>query len=423
MKISDLGTRRGGGEFAGDAGRRRPAAAPSGSSLAWLLGWVLCLALPAAAGCQASPGLERFERSRRSMGTRVNIVFYATGEKAATEASEAAFGRIEQLVGILSDYDPSSELSQLSATAGQREAVPISDELYQVLAAAQRFSRRSGGAFDVTVGPIVELWRRAQRTGHLPNERRLEAALESVGHEHLTLDPTGPTATLEKPGMQLDLGGIAKGYIADEALQILRKHGVEQALIDAGGDVRAGAPPPDRDGWIVAVDPKIGGAASASSDSDGDGSSESDGEDDDPAETDDADPPSTPDRRYLQIAHAAVATSGDAYRYVEVDGRRYSHIVNPKTGIGLTRPIAVTAIAPDGMTADALASIVSVLGPDRGIAFTNETDGAAVIIVTRDEQGHLHTHESQRVSDLRFVDPAALSGSAEGGPERPTPRR
>ena len=206
-----------------------------------------------------------------------------------------------------------------------------------MLRAARGFSEASGGAFDVTVGPVVKLWRRTRRTRELPDPADLAAARERVDWNAVALDERDRTVTIARPGVRLDLGGIAKGYAADAALAALREHGITRALIDAGGDLVAGDPPPGGDGWTVAV---------------GEG-----------GET-------------LALANAAIATSGDAYKFTEVAGVRYSHIVNPRTGLGLTDQSTVTVLAGDGMTADALASAVSVLGPGAGVALLERAESA-----------------------------------------------
>jgi thiamine biosynthesis lipoprotein len=312
-----------------------------------MLSGVLCafvLAVPA-----AGESLERYEFAQIHMGVPFTIRFYAPDQAVATEASRAAFRRIKQLNAMLSDYDPESELMRLSRTAGSGQAVKVSPELLLLLSRSKELWRRSDGAFDVTVGPVVRLWRRARRDGRLPDAAALAEARRAVGSQFLKIDVKGGTVELAQPGMRLDLGAIAKGYAADEALRVLKEHGVSRALVDASGDLAVGDPPPGRQGWRIAVAP---------------------------LDRKDRGP-----RPSLVIANGAVATSGDAYQHVEIGGVRYSHIVDPKTGLGLTTSSSVTVIAPDGMTADALASAVSVLGPQRGLALIEETKGAAALVV------------------------------------------
>jgi thiamine biosynthesis lipoprotein len=294
-------------------------------------GFVLCLAL-LGSGCSLAY-LEQspFEFRQRHMGVRARIVVYAPDELTAARAARAAFGRIAALDSVLSDYRPDSELMRLSARAGQGP-VPVSRELFEVLSHAQRLARLSGGALDVTSGPLVRQWREARRTGTLPTPEARRAAAARVGWRAVRLDSAAQTVALLLSGIQLDLGAIAKGYAADAAIATLREHGVPRALVELGGDIVVGAPPPGRRGWRVRV--ADAGARDSS----------------------------------LLLAHAAVSTSGDTQQFVEIDGERYSHVVDPATGLGLRSRVAATVVAPDGVTADGLSTLLTVLGPDAGQA-------------------------------------------------------
>ncbi len=183
--------------------------------------WVLAI-LPQVG---AEPALSRFSSTEPHMGTRFQIVVYAPDEDAARQAATDAFARIAALNATMSDYDKTSELMRLCARAGG-PPVPVSAELFFVLSRAQEVSRQSGGAFDVTVGPVVKLWRRARKLRKLPDAEKLAEARALVGWRNVRLDEKKRSVQLLKPGMQLDLGGIAKGYAADEALAVLKKHGI-----------------------------------------------------------------------------------------------------------------------------------------------------------------------------------------------------
>lgn len=315
--------------------------------------WGTVAALVAGTGCASHPAtpLARFEYTQPQMGVPFRIVLYATTQRQADTAARAAFARIEELNAILSDYEDDSELSRLSATAGQGRAVALSEDLWRVLAAGQRLAAQTDGAFDLTAGPVVTLWRRARRQHRLPEPERLAAARAAVGYRYLKLNPRDHTARLLRPGMRLDLGGIAKGYAVDEALKTLRTHGITRALVSGGGDLVVGDPPPGRKGWRIEVAP--------------------------------LDAPGAPPARFVQLKHRALATSGDVFQHVEIDGVRYSHIVDPRTGLGLTDHSLVTIIARDGLTADALATAVSVLGPRAGLQLVERTAGAAAYLVRK----------------------------------------
>jgi thiamine biosynthesis lipoprotein len=295
------------------------------------------------------PGLPRFERGAPAMGTVFRIVAYAPDREAFDRACDAAFARIDGLEAVMSDYDRGSELSRLAASAGGAP-VPASAELAALLARAVEIAARTDGAFDPTVGPVVALWRRARRQAELPAPARLAAARAAVGWEQLRVDPLAGTVQLAVSGMRLDLGGIAKGHAAEAGLAVLRAHGIDRALVDAGGDLVCGEPPPGADGWVIAL-PGPGGTAA------------------------------------IEVARCAVATSGDLFQFVEIDGVRYAHIVDPRTGLGLTGRRQATVVAPDGALADALASAACVLEPDRALEVVGSFAGASVLLRSAGQAG------------------------------------
>jgi thiamine biosynthesis lipoprotein len=306
------------------------------------------------------------------MGVPIKLVLYAADQSSANRAAEAAYRRIAQIDQTMSDYKSDSELSNLNRTAGQGKPIRVSDDLWTVLLRSQRLAEKTGGAFDVTVGPYVRLWRRARRSGEFPSAERLAEARAAVGSRRLMLNEERQTAELLVAGMRLDLGGIAAGYAADQALSALAEQGVTVALIYISGDVLVGEPPPGRDGWRVGIAPVAA--------------------------------PDGPPSRYLSLRRASLTTSGDAFQHVVISGKRYSHIVDPRTGVGLTDQSSVTVIAPDAMTADSLATTVSVLGPEEGLKLIEQTPGAAAIIMRNTEQG-LQTYVSARFSQFEVRPP------------------
>jgi len=311
---------------------------------------LLCIFWVALAGCAAPPEApHRFEFTQPQMGVPFRMVLYATNEAHARAGSDAAFARIRELNDKLSDYDLESELSKLSRSSGQ--PVKVSNDLWRVLVTAQDWARRSDGALDITVGPVVNLWRHARRLQQFPRADRLAEARARVGYTNLVLDPGRKTALLRVPEMRLDLGGIAKGFAADEALKVLRAHGVRSALVAAAGDIALGDPPPGQLGWKVEI-PSL-------------------------------DVTNAPPARFVTVANAGVSTAGDVFQRLELNGVRYSHIVDPRTGIGLTDHSLVSVIARDAMTSDALETVVSVLGPEKGLAVIKKTPGTAVRIMRK----------------------------------------
>ncbi|VTT96799.1 family lipoprotein : Membrane-associated lipoprotein involved in thiamine biosynthesis OS=Singulisphaera acidiphila (strain ATCC BAA-1392 / DSM 18658 / VKM B-2454 / MOB10) GN=Sinac_2716 PE=4 SV=1: ApbE [Gemmataceae bacterium] len=293
---------------------------------------------------------ERFEFGSKHMGTTFRVVLYAADAATAKRAADAAFARVADLDNCMSDYKPTSELMQLCKAFATETGEPrkVSDDLFFVLSRAEELSKRSGGAFDVTVGPVVQLWRHARRTQELPDPKEFAAARAKVGYEKVKLDPAKKTVRLTTPGMQLDLGGIAKGYAADEALKLLKeKFGITRALVAAAGDIACGDPPPGKDFWSVDVAPIA----------------------------------KSQKPRTLNLANAAVSTSGDLEQFVVINGVRYSHVLDPKTGLGLTGRRSVTVVAPNGTTADSMTKAVSVLQPEQAMKLVEDTPGAAAYIV------------------------------------------
>jgi len=299
------------------------------------------------------------------MGTTFRITLYATDRPTAKRAADAAFARIAELDGVMSDYKKDSELMRLCRAFATEVAAPVkvSDDLFFVLHKAEELSTQADGAFDVTVGPVVQLWRLARRTQELPDPKEFARARERVGYKKVKLDPQKKTVQLLTPGMQLDLGGIAKGYAADEALKRLRDtFAIPQALVAASGDIRCGDPPPGADGWKVEIAPIA----------------------------------KSQKPRTLTLANAAVSTSGDLEQFVEIKGVRYSHVLDPKTGLGLTGRRSVTVIAPNGITADSMTKAVSVLPRERALELVEETQGAAAYIVILDKDEKPVTTASKR---------------------------
>ena len=319
------------------------------------------MALLCCRGQAASNDLARFEYERPEMGMAFRMVFYAANQETADKAADAAYGRIKQLNDIMSDYDPDSELSKLSASSGSGRAIPVSPDLWLVLSRSQDLAEKSGGAFDVTVGPFVNLWRRARRQHQLPPPERLEQARRAVGYRNMKLNPQDHSVELLVPNMKLDLGGIAKGYAIGEALKTLRAQGIERALVEGGGDVGVSEPPPGKTGWRFDLSS--------------------------------LDVTNAPSDRFLSLKNCAISTSGDLYQKLEIDGKRYSHIVDPHTGIGLTDHSLVNVIAPESITADSLTKVVSVLGPERGLKFIEGIPHVAARVM-RAPEGKLEIHES-----------------------------
>jgi thiamine biosynthesis lipoprotein len=307
-------------------------------------------------------GERRFEFIELHMGSPVQIVLYAATEEAAEAASREAFARVAAIDAALSDYRPDSELMLLCRNAVPGEPQPASDDLLNVLTRAQEISHATDGAFDVTVGPLVQLWRASRKSKTLPTPDELAAARDRVGWESYQVDLEARTVTLLKSDMQIDFGGIATGYAADAALAVLSDHGIRSAMVNASGDIVVSDAPPGRDGWRVAIAPLK------------------------------SDSHANPE--FTTLVNRAVTTSGDAYQFVEIDGERYAHIVDPSTGLGLRTRCSATVMADDCMTADAWATALCILGHDAGLTAVASEPGAQARLSIINQDGNLETHAS-----------------------------
>ena len=233
--------------------------------------------------------------------------------------------------------------------------VPVSGDLFNIIQQSQQLAHETGGAFDVTAGPIVRLWRQSRKRAQIPTVDSLASSTQRVGFQKIQLNPRKRTVTLLAPNMQLDLGGIAKGYAVDEAMRILKQNGIRRAFVTASGDMLTSGPPIGSEGWRVeirAVD-EFGNIYP----------------------------------RTLHLKHQALSTSGDTEQFVEINGRRYSHIIDPRTGIGLTNRIAVTVVAASSTVADSRATAISVLGIKKGMDYAKQKK-LQVLILTLNEEKH-----------------------------------
>src|SRR5436190_3314603 len=296
---------------------------------AWLLLLGACI-------LQDEGPLARYEFDEPHMGTRVRLIFYASSPEQAEEGRRAAFAVMKDVDDRMSDYKPESELSRLSRSAGKGPQA-VSLPLFEVLQASIRTAELSGGAFDISAGPLVRLWRRSRKELQLPAAAEIAAARALVDYRQVLLDPSRRTVELRKEGMTLDLGGIAKGYACDLGIRALKARGITCTLVDTGGGMSLGNPPPGKPGWRIGM---IGDSS-----------------------------------RVLVLSNCGVSTSGDVEQFVEIDGKRYSHIIDPATGLGLTNRAMATVIAPDGLTSDALDTPICILGADRGLKLAASQNG------------------------------------------------
>jgi len=334
-----------------------------------------CLLLAASlSGCQAAAPAESSRLVRvfdacTPMGTYMAVTVYAPDEASGRKAIAAAFARVEEVEAATSTYREQSDVSKLNRAAGG-PAIPISKDLWTVLHRSAKVSAETGGAFDATVGPLVALWERTWKQGKPPAQAEVAAARALVDYRAVRLQTQPLTAQLLKPGMSIATGAIAKGYAVDQAIATLRAHGIEAALVDAGGDIYALNAPPERDGWLIGVrDPSHPGKILP---------------------------------HPLRLRSQAVATSGDYEQFGTIGGRRYSHILDPRTGQPVEGMTSVSVVAPDATTADAYATAMSVLGPEAAAAFAEKHPGVEVMVIHR-HQGQDETLRSKGFGRLEVT--------------------
>ncbi len=266
--------------------------------------------------------LQRFSFESLHMGTKFRIILYAQRKADAEQAAQQAFQRIEQINSIMSDYQIDSELNRLITQAGTGKYIPVSNDLFSVLKQSKKWAKISGGRFDVTLGPLSKLWRKAFRQQTFPDSIAIEKAKKRTNHKWLKISLFYKKIKLKKQGMRLDLGGIAKGFAIDKAMHVLKEKKIKQALIDGGGDILVSNPPPGTDGWLIRIDEQ---------------------------------------KDFISLKNQAIASSGDRYQYLEWNGKRYSHLIDPRTGYGVENHKRISVISKNCTDADALASICSIM--------------------------------------------------------------
>ncbi len=301
------------------------------------------------------------------MGTYARIVAVAEESQTAVRSIDAGLKQLTRIDCVMSDYKPDSQLSKVNRDAYKRP-VKVSRELFEVFARSTEFSKQTDGAFDITVGPLVDLWRQAGEANQMPTEQQIVDAEARVGYTKLLLDASENSVRFAVEGMRLDLGGIAKGYAIDKAVEAMKKSGATGGMVDVGGDIRCFGLPKNRKHWLVGLQ--------------------------DPNELG----PEDPNQRVLwlgagaieaeqtlmrlKLNDAAVATSGDYQRFAVIDGRKFSHIINTQTPAAESELPSVTIIAPTAVEADALATAVTVLGAEKGLTLIEQCQGVEAILIS-----------------------------------------
>ena len=270
----------------------------------------------------------RFSFSEQKMGSPLNIIFYAQDSVNANKLARTCFELIDSLNHIFSNYDSSSELTSINNNAGIAKNI-ASPLMWELIMQSKEAYFKSKGAYNIAMGPLTQLWRTARRLKQFPSQVQIKNKLILCNFNKIQLNDFNHSIYLTAKGMQLDFGGIGKGYIAQKVVDYLKKEGITTSLVDAGGDIVLGDAPPNKKGWTVGVNQ--------------------------PEKADDLLP------EKLQLHNLSVATSGDVYQFIEHNGKKYSHIIDPSTGYGVTSLRNVTVIANDGALADWLATACSIL--------------------------------------------------------------
>ena len=314
--------------------------------------YTLILTILLAAGCTQKPKTHTEKSSSREiMGTFARTIAVAKDKKTAIKANKAAFDTLVAIDNMMSDYKPDSELSKLNKNA-YKHPVKVSDELFEVISKSLQYSKLSNGAFDITIGPVVDLWKQADKNKQKPTKTQIEAAKSKVGYQKLIINREKQTIKFAVEGMRIDLGAIAKGYAIDRAAEKMRLIGAKSGMIDVGGDIICFGKPENRDKWAIGLQ--------------------------DPDEMDKL-------MMIIELGENAIATSGDYRRFYVLDGEEHSHIMKPQ-GVSVKGLTSVTVISDKAVDTDALATTVTVMGPEKGIEIIENMPDTEALIIPEDPE-------------------------------------
>ena len=329
-----------------------------------------CVCTSCDGATQATPlQSSKFAFREVALGCEMRIELFAQTSAQAQSIARAAFDRVHALNDVLSDYQATSQVGRLATDSGT--PIPISRELFDALERSIQISRATGGCFDATIGASSQLWRQARKDGLVPSEDAIARANAIGGWRFVELNSSAnqqlPTLTFLRSGIRLDFGAIGKGIAAQAALETLRTLGTTVAMCSLAGDIACGDPPAGSDGWMIDVESGIEGV-----------------------------PPCR-----LILRNQCVSTSGDESQHLDVNGIRYSHVIDPRTGHAVTRRIAATVVCRDGAVADALATALCVGGPEM-LAHVSDVHNALGAVSIGDFQARVAeiTSSSQRTPSI-----------------------
>lgn len=324
-----------------------------------------------------------YEIAFLAMGTQVELKAFHHDEAKVQAAFDQAKQRVHELEAILTDYNPDSETRQLTANAAA-EFVPVSASLWTVLAASDRWHKLSDGAFDASLGQLTQLWRKYRRAKRLPNADDIESAVARTGWRHVQLDVNNRRVKFNKADLRLDFGAIGKGYIVDQTFELLQSHGLDACLVNVSGNMRVGAAPPGRAGWRIEIAPVEEGGQPL---------------------------------RHIALEHAAVATSGDLWQFVLVDSVRRSHILDPKTGLGVAGPTCATVISPNATDADALATTACILGFERAQTIAQQLDNTELLVAKKIHAPESYAEQAKSIANSDVINQSIEIAHTPGFPK------
>jgi len=322
-----------------------------------MLRLIFLLLLPFTVSAQ----LKRFQFSENKMGSSFNLIFYHTDSAEAIVIAKESFLIVDSLNNIFSDFSSESEVGKLALQKNLTD-IKVSDELFAMIVRSKNVWERSGKTFDITIGAITQLWRKAKKENRFPSEAEIKAAKDITGFKNLTINECSKTISFKKPGIRFDFGGIVPGYAAQKVIDFLKTKNINIALADASGDIVMGDAAPGKDGWTIGINLP-----------------ENENEIWD---------------KKLELKNFAVSTSGDVYRYTIHKGVKYSHIIDPGTGYGVTSQRNVTVITKYGADADWLATACSILPIKKALALAKKEHAAIMIATLKDEKITIHKSES-----------------------------
>lgn len=307
------------------------------------------LILPLLFSITLTPKPVLVERAFYVMGTVIEFKLYCRNKEFCNEAIFEAYSEVKRLDDMLSNYKSDSNLAQVNSYAGKGR-IKVPSEFIELTERAVYFSNLTDGAFDITVGELVDLWRNSQQKDDMPDEKVIKRTVsECVGSKKISLYPREKEIELKSSCLSIDFGGIGKGYAVDRALKILRDKGIENGLINFSGNIYAIGSPPGEEGWRIAIKhPRMKDEALT----------------------------------FIEVRDMAVSTSGDYERYFEIGGKRFSHIIDPRTGYPVEYVPSVTVIAENATDADALSTAVSVMGKEKSVETLEKLERVGAIIVT-----------------------------------------